>query len=101
MVWAGRSKDMLHITDNAVIIVDGVEYAGNDLLVNEAGDRFLIRLNNKKLDHMNFNRGAQYEATLDAENGVLEYDCRATQTNGHVMNFKLRFPSKNVYVRRT
>jgi hypothetical protein len=90
---------MPFITNKAVVIIDGVEYPNNDLSVNDDGDLLTIALD-RALDPSKFYRVHPYNGVLDKENGVLEYDCTATQTNGHIMKFKLRFPSANVCIRR-
>ena len=96
---------MQYITNNAVVIVDGVEYPNNSLSVDppdppSIGSRLIVGLD-RALDHLKFDRVNAYDGLLDRENGCLEYECSATQTNGHVMSFKLRFPSRGIHVIRT
>ena len=93
---------MQYITNNAVVIVDGVEYPNNSLSVGSqsGGSRLIVEMD-RALDHLKFDRVNAYDGLLDRENGCLEYECSATQTNGHVMSFKLRFPSRGIHVIRT
>jgi hypothetical protein len=82
---------------NVSIIVDGKAYQGNGILARKGFFGLVLK---NEIAELQLDRTTEwpYIAHCEDRNGTITYDCRAKNTNGHIMNFKLKFPSKGITV---
>jgi len=86
--------------NDVTVSIDGKSYKGNKIWVMNPS-RFGLYLYGEA-DKLEMDRSSlAYKALLSGENGRLIYECSACKTNGHIMNFKIDFPSKNIHIIRT